>query len=349
MALLSEQTNIKKLYIISEQLPSVFGDYCLNRRQDLKPSTLFNYGKDLLQFFHFLQWEQCFKVNKPPSKWTIKDLQRINKNHVLLFIQSFDKKIINEEDIVGSLNNNVQRKICSIISFFTYLSSTTDKSYEDITTIKRGQVVISSAKNLKIMDDEELRNFFLSVCYGDGLSDRAKHRNEKLCLRNILIFMLLLDTGILVSELVNLNIYDVEPQIHMLSVYRDNKDILIPYSKRTAWYMDEYLNIRERQNLEEKALILSNQKKRISVRQLERLMTNYCIASGNDVMSFTPSIFRKLLAAEIDKFSETELYKNYLFSYKVQKKLSMPEVKNIKKIIDEISDIREIQEIPCYL
>ena len=121
---------------------------------------------------------------------------------------------------------------------------------------------------------------------GEGLSKRQKLSLDKNMLRELCICSLLLDTGIRVSELVGIDIDDINMNKNMIYINRKGaKEGHVYFSQDMKMLLEEYLEFREYYSPtdDERALFLASTAKnkghRLSVRSVQLLVKKYAIAA----------------------------------------------------------------------
>ena len=139
------------------------------------------------------------------------------------------------------------------------------------------------------MEADERDEMLEAAWGGDQLSERQRKIRDKSnsAIRDATILMVLFDTGIRVSELVGLDLDDIDFKHHSLKVVRKgNKEDSVNFSDATEELLKGYLEERKTYQPvdDEYALFLVSIGKykgeRISVRSVEKLVKKYAMASG---------------------------------------------------------------------
>ena len=169
--------------------------------------------------------------------------------------------------------------------------------------------------------------------YGAGMSDRQRSYHENTKVRDIAILTLFLGTGIRISELVGLNNEDIDFTTNSFIVTRKggNKAILY-FSDEVADALAKYIAFKETDKntpLNEHALFLSLQMKRISVRAVEQLVKKYS-------RIVTP--LKKISPHKLRSTYGTELYRETGDIYVVADVLGHKDVNTTKKHYAAISE-----------
>ena len=203
-------------------------------------------------------------------------------------------------------------------------------------------------RSARFFTDEDLSVFFSTILYGDGLKKGILRHHDKYVLRDMSIFMLLLDTGMLVSELVNLELDDIDIKKRLIHVIRYQKNFYLPYSAATNYFLQEYWMIRIKQvKIDEQGLFLSNQKKRLSIRQIQRSMKKYCgFICDDEKTTVSPGIFRKIMLCHMEKLQIQPQIRNYFLEY--MKEPPMVELEKIQEASEKLATYHKKLEIAGY-
>ncbi|MGH9582607.1 MAG: tyrosine recombinase XerC, partial [Bryobacteraceae bacterium] len=116
--------------------------------------------------------------------------------------------------------------------------------------------------------------------------------------RDLAMLELLYGCGIRVGELVGIDLEDIDPREGWLRVRgKGNKERQVPVAARALAAVERYLAVRAAPR-EEQALFLNSQKKRLSDRQVRRLVKFYALAATGD-SSVHPHSFRHAYATHL--------------------------------------------------
>ena len=110
-----------------------------------------------------------------------------------------------------------------------------------------------------------------------------------------IVVTLMLDTGLRVSEVCNLNVSDVDLQDRSARVLggKGDKDRLVLFTQRTLDRIQEWLPVREaRLRNEDHALLLNSAGRRLQPRGVQRLMDSLANDSGLPKGKLTPHVLR---------------------------------------------------------
>ena len=184
-----------------------FQDYLKNQKC-VSSNTLQSYVRDIEHFSIYLAAEN---IDNPASV-TADDLQR--------YIESLDK--------LGRSASTVTRNIASIRCFYQYLILINIASENPAKEIKREK---TEKKPPSILTGEEIRL----------LLDQPNVMDPKGC-RDKAMIELLYATGIRVSELIDLNLQDINLKTGMLHCRRPKSDRIIPIYAEAVASLSDYIS-----------------------------------------------------------------------------------------------------------
>ncbi len=212
------------------------------------PRTVQEYRQDLLTFAAYLGSRQKF-LEASRSE-----------------IRQFIVNLMGERQYQASA---VRRKLAALRAFYVYLVQEklrADNPTAEIQAPKLEQrlpKVLSEAEVARILN-----------------TSRAGH-NDILRLRDHAMLELLYASGIRRAELVGLNVEDVDLERRVATVIgKGNKERRVFFNAVAGDALRQYLNVRPRST--DRALFLSNQKKRMSLRQAWHIFRSISVLSGID-------------------------------------------------------------------
>jgi len=168
------------------------------------------------------------------------------------------------------------RKLSSLRSFFKFLHK---QEYLPSNVAALVDIPKLNDKAIIRLEPNEVADLLDLVENGDGLTDRQKAYHETTKLRDVAILTLFLGTGIRISELVGIDLTDVDFENNAFVVTRKggNEDIL-NFGDEVHAALSDYFAVREKLTPlpgNERALFLSMQMRRINVRSVELLVKKY--------------------------------------------------------------------------
>jgi integrase/recombinase XerD len=186
-------------------------------------------------------------------------------------------------------SSTVARKIAAIKSFFHFLVSHGELKNDPTATLDSPRVRKRLPKTISREDVEHL-------LAQPTKSTTAKGRRDKAFLE------LLYATGMRVTELVSLNLDDVNlASGNVRCVSKGNQERVIPISSRAVQALEAYLRTGRSQllkNLEEKALFLNHRGQRLTRQGLWLIIKGYVRAAGLD-HDITPHTLRHSFATHL--------------------------------------------------
>lgn len=256
------------------------------------PNTIKEYNYDLNNFLKFILYH--FKLTNE------KDIKNINIHDMT--IETINK--ITLDDIhayLFYLKNNYQskaatraRKVASIRVFFNYLTSKTNllekNPAQNLETPKQDKRI---PKYLSLDDSKKL----LEIAMSDD--DRNKERDYA-------IITLFLNCGMRLSELVGINISDINFKDEKLNVIgKGNKERTIYLNKACINAINSYMKVRPRDAVKadsRDALFLSERRERISNRTVQYIVKQELKKAGLDTNKYSVHKLRHTAATLMYKY-----------------------------------------------
>lgn len=184
-----------------------------NIKQQTQPRTRLAYLRDIKTFLEF--YSKYNKINVMDI--TVKQLEECNQDFFddyINFLESYTKNGVKRTNHRSA----IKRKLSALRKFYSYMFKNNlikTNNTEKITMPKLNQ------KDIVYMDSDEVKNFLSLVNNGKITGSRMEEvYHDILGFRNTVIVSLLLTTGIRVSELVGLDINDVDQKNSCLNVVR---------------------------------------------------------------------------------------------------------------------------------
>ncbi|MCR4611707.1 MAG: tyrosine-type recombinase/integrase [Lachnospiraceae bacterium] len=266
-----------KLRSLINELPGFAKDYIHSKEISAQTSTLISYCYDLLTFFRFME------ANNP----TLKDVKIVNYDFDIL-------QSITSEDIIeyqrylelnvdGEVHENgkkaIARKMTSLRGLYEYHYM--HKNISDNPMLLVPLPHIKKDKNIVRMNNYEVQSILQAIETGNvNMSDRQRKYLQKTKKRDLAILVLMLNTGIRVSECNGLDLTDVDFIVNSLTIVRKGggQDIIY-FGNDVKEVLSDYVETERKLIIpaenHEKALFYSLQGKRISVNAIENLVKKY--------------------------------------------------------------------------
>lgn len=198
-------------------------------------------------------------------------------------------------------------------------------------------------KEIKTLDSDQVQRMIDAVYDTTGMTQKQIDSHKYSVLRDTAILTLFFTTGMRVSELVGIDLNDIDFKDGTLLVTRKGGDQDTVYLSRTALesilsYVSDERN--KYSSDEETALFLSQKRSRLSVKSVERLIAKYAKLAGVNV-KVTPHTLRRTFGTNLyNKTGDIYLVADVLHHASVEttKKHYAKISENHKKIAAEVAD-----------
>ncbi|MBE5964745.1 MAG: integrase [Lachnospira sp.] len=278
--------NTKKLRELLNDLPTLCETFFRGISQTTAPRTQIAYAIDLKVFFEYLLENHRYFKGKQMYDIKKNDLNRIESEDIERFLEYLQ---LYEKDGVEITNNEraIKRKLAALRSFYNYFYR---NKLVDVNPAEQVLMPKIHDKAIVRLDPNEVATLL------DNVENANLTSYKKLKPRDLAILTLLLGTGIRVSECVGLDIEDVDFDNDRIKIVRKGGYEAFVYFGQEV--RDELLNyIRIRKNIlpaneiDEHALFLSSQRKRLCVRSVEMLVKKHA-QTVTTVKKITPHKLR---------------------------------------------------------
>lgn len=246
----------------------------LKHERSVSPHTYKNYLVDLAQFFDFLKKRYPDMIKGGAD--TIGDV---------------DSSVVRE--FMGQMFGNkapssMARKIASLRTFFSYC-------------IRQGISVRNPAKEVATPKIPKRVPKFLTVDEVFALLGTPSTSNT-LGIRDKAIMELLYASGLRVSELVNLDVNDIDLKEKTVCVMgKGNKERIVPIGEKAVTAVKSYVEQRGNllgDDMSESAMFINRQGGRLTPRSIERMLVKYIRQSGLQ-KTVTPHVLRHTFATHL--------------------------------------------------
>lgn len=278
MSIYSEQrAKSLKMHIreMLRELPDVCFDFINAIDSTTQPLTRYAYVSDLKLFFGFLTQELPKFAGKSPNTFEASDLSRITSRDIYMYMDYLSLYVRDDVEITNQ-ELGKQRKIASLRSFYKFLYK---NGYIDSDPAALVDMPKRHQKPIIRLEIDEVARMLDLVESGELQTEHQKKYNEHTRARDLAILTLFLGTGIRVSELVGINIDDVDFSINGFLVTRKGGNQAILYfPDEVAGVLKDYMKVRLEMTPapgHEGALFLSLQNRRISVRAVQNMVKKY--------------------------------------------------------------------------
>lgn len=279
---MSEETYLKelsknqiiRLRCILSELPPYVKLFMRSIEQATQPRTRIGYAYDIKHFFEFLSDSNPCLKSKNLKEISFEDLNQLTSYDFDEYMDYLSFYVKDGREYTND-SRAKKRKLCALRVFFAFLYNNDMITQNVSTKVKMPKI---HDKAITRMDANEVADFLDNVEFGSKLSDRQQLYHKKSETRDLAIMTLMLSTGIRVSELVGLDINDVDFENARIKVTRKGgNEAYVFFSDEAEGYLKNYLSERKKVitlSGHENALFLSSQNRRISVRAMENLVKN---------------------------------------------------------------------------
>ena len=271
-----EKEYIEKIQALHDKLPTFWDDYYIARKGRRSVRTMYAYAVDLSLFIEYAINAVPELAGNLPSSLTAADFASIQKRHIDAYM---DYMTHYEHDDMEYTNNAASRnrKLSTIRSVYKWLLS------EDLISKNPAEFVENAKLGRKApdaLDPGEVASIIEEADTGKGLSKHVKAHHENYASRDKAIMMVLFGTGMRVSELVGLNVSDMDERNLCFIVHRKcGNEEAVYCSQEVIQAVREYLVDRalllQKKEVRTDALFLSSRVQRISVDAIQVLMKKY--------------------------------------------------------------------------
>ena len=266
------------------------------------PNSIKEYNYDLAMFLKFIKIHFRLTNETDFSKVKIYDLpfdivKKIELDDIHAFLGYLTTTF-------NSKSATRARKISTIRIFFKYLSQDASKKF---------LLDHNPALNLKTPKKDKRLPKYLSLDDSKRLLDVASNEDNRNCERDFAITTLFLNCGMRLSELVGININDIDFEDCKLNVIgKGNKERTIYLNKACMKALTSYLNVRPKivdkdNKNSDKALFLSERKERISNRTVQYIINKELMEAGLDSRKYSVHKLRHTAATLMYQYGEVDI------------------------------------------
>ncbi len=265
---------IERINAMIETMPYFVREFFIGIELKTSALTRLNYAYDLRVFFDFLT-KKVFR-NKAVVDIELSDLAKLESYDFEYFLSYLSNYTINDKR-ERCTETGKARKLSTLRSFYKFFFNRNALPANTPSKVSMPKIhqkeIIRLDSNDKV---DEIGDMLYAVETGSGLTKHqlAFHKNTKL--RDAAIITLFLGTGIRISELVGLNIGDIDFNSNRFVVTRKggNRDTLY-FNNEVASALNDYVDTRTDKDNENSPLFLSLKERRISQRTVQDLVKKY--------------------------------------------------------------------------
>ncbi|MDO5410057.1 MAG: tyrosine-type recombinase/integrase [Lachnospiraceae bacterium] len=267
--------NTVKLRQLIAELPPFVREFFRGIEQTTSSRTRIAYAYDLRIFFYYLieNYEDFAQTGLEALQPA--DLEKLKPADLEQYMEYLKYYQKDEEEHLNQ-TRGIMRKVSSLKAFYNYYYRREVIRYNPAALVELPKI---HEKPIIRLDTDEIALLLDHVDQGDHLTKQQKNFHNKTRVRDLALLTLLLGTGIRVSECVGIDVQDLDFKNAGLKIHRKGgKEVILYFGDEVEEALLNYLE--ERTAIiacegHEDALFLSLQKKRISVRSVEKLVKKY--------------------------------------------------------------------------
>lgn len=240
----------------------------LKREKRMSENTMAAYSRDVAEFMGF------------EGARGMTDLQNVSSTEIIAFLHNLKN--------LGKSASTVNRKLASLRAFFNYLIHEGLMSTNPTIGLKSPRIDRKELEYLELAEIDKLLS--MPDESPKGVRDRA-------------ILEVLYATGIRVSELIEANVEDINLRMGFITCAGDqSKARIVPLGRPARVVLESYIydyrKMLVRENVEEKALFVNYNGKRITRQGLWKILKEYGEQAGI-AHKLTPNIIRNSFAVHM--------------------------------------------------
>ena len=234
--------NTVKLREFLRELPPYVKEYFRAKETTTSDKTRLSYAYDLRVFFRFLKETNPALSDKPLSEISLSDLSMLKPVDFEEFEEYLKAYRTPDQRIETNSRIGIARKMSCLRSFYDYLCkrellTTNPVRLVDMPKIKEKAII-------QLDTDEVAALLDYMENYGNDLTGVKLFHYQKQKYRDIAIVTLLLGTGVRVSELVGLNIQDVDFKNNGIRIIRKGgNEMIVYFGEEVERALTDYLEL----------------------------------------------------------------------------------------------------------
>ncbi len=270
--------------------PTILNDYLeyLKNTRNYSIGTINGYELDLKIFFNFILRYKDIPIEF--AQLTMFNISQIKYDDIVAYIV-----YLNYHN--NNCSNTRQRKVAAIKSFFKWF-------YAQKNFIKKE----NPTKKLPHIQKLQTYPKYLTLNQAKNIQSIFNENNCKQYIRNNAILTLFLSTGIRLSELVNINLEDINFTEKTIKICcKGNKERIIFFSEYCKKKMLEYLNLRDTNNCKTNALFIGSRNKRICRNSIEYICKKAYKLMGLEDKNYTVHSLRHTAATIYFEYNNRDI------------------------------------------
>lgn len=294
----------RKIIELLKDMPPFVEDFIFNFGDPQSFSTKLEYCRDIKTYLEFLINFTSTYDGYEMKDFTLNDLENVD----ILDINKYFTYLLGDGN-EGLKETTVKRRRASISSLYGYYANAGKISKNPILGSKKINV---PEKELIYLSTEQQNKLLEAIEYGTNLTGKAAKLHEDYVLRDKAIFLLLLDTGLRVSEMLNTNVIDYNLSDCYVIVRRKGGDAdMVYFSDECRECLNEHFSYqREKLRIADDKMpaFASRLGDRLSSRAVERLVKKYVEACMPELTALiTPHKLRSSFAMSFYEASDNNI------------------------------------------
>lgn len=229
------------------------------------PHTLLAYSNDLQQFFQYIT-----------DKYQIQDLTQVEHTIIRSWLS-----LMREEGISA---RSINRKISTLKIFYKYLLRQSIITFNPMSKVMTPKM---SKKLPEFIEEEKINTIFDTITYTGDFAGK----------RNKLILHLFYATGMRLSELINIQLADIDIPAGQLKVLgKRNKDRIIPFGIELQQTLSEYITLKP--DTPNNYLLIDDKGKKLYPRFVYRIVNAY-LSQVTTAKKKSPHVLRHTFATHM--------------------------------------------------
>jgi len=235
----------------------------LKHERNFSPNTIKSYFNDLNQFFSFVKRES-------------KIIERVSLKDIRNWI------VLNKE--IGFESSTINRKISCLRTYFRFL-------------VREGFVSNNPTININLLSVKKRLPVFVSEDSMYTLFSKIHFSNDFLGKRDVFILDLFYQTGLRLSELINIEISDFDVRKKTLRIFgKGKKERVVPILDLIIVRYKEYMILRK--DISSKFLFVTSSGKKAYPKMIYRIVNKY-LSAISTITKKSPHILRHTFATHL--------------------------------------------------
>jgi len=280
-----------------------FLDYSVSIQNKSK-NSIKEYNYDLIHFFKFLLYH--YRLVDVKTEKEIKDMEIHHVSNMSFDVikrvklQDIHAFLSYLERIYDSKPTTRARKVSTIRIFFHFF------------TAKSNKLEINPAQNLETPKLGKRMPKYLSLDDSKKLLNVITNDSDRNAQRDFAIVTLFLNCGMRLSELVGINLKDIDfSEEKMTVIGKGNKERTIYLNKACMKAINEYLAVRPNEVIKEAEdmdpLFVSERRKRISNRNVQNIVKQELLRAGLDIRKYSVHKLRHTAATLMYQYGNVDI------------------------------------------